>query len=253
MGLRQERVVLGKRELLAMADIMQTPQGPDDRGSPVQPVVAGSANQTNARTGGMVATVQRPMVNGRPDMHAPAGAPPIADPAQAAVAQVRAMIQGSPMPNVSPAAQAQLDPMPTFGVPTTADQGKTWLAHLYGIGPQHTPDGQAAIAAAPAAAAASQPQDPSQQQQQQHLHALGNPHLYTDDDYVKMFAGKPWGYVKQLFSALQPPSMQEQAMRSSLAETYKPGSESEAAKLLQWYGLGPNALTYSGMQKRPGQ
>ena len=44
-----------------MADIMQTPQGPDDRGLPVQPVVAGSANQTNARTGGVVGPTLDPI------------------------------------------------------------------------------------------------------------------------------------------------------------------------------------------------
>lgn len=122
-----------------MDNPLQPPQSTDNQALPVQPIVTGSANQTNALTGGMVSPQLPPAVAN--------------DAAWAArVARNNALNPASGPPASSTPAQVQFSrvlpsnggPTPTFAPPI--DHAKAGLAALLGLTQAHAAQGEALVA-----------------------------------------------------------------------------------------------------------
>ena len=234
-----------------MANPMQQPQANDQSDAPVQPIVSGSPNETNARTGGMVSL---------PAWPTPQAPPTAGQYAQRLGATLGIGAPAAPSPQLAPHSRAAIGPTP-------ADHAKVALGYvLSGETPQVRP-GTPAHAAAPAQPAYEQPgyypdasagapgssgyenawngahpdnqlaargayippppgQTESQRLHEQYgihpddhalaSHAAANPHMYSNGAFTNIFAGKPIDYVQRLVAMMQPPSMEDQARRAAV-------------------------------------
>ena len=220
-------------------DPMQQPQRPDPQVLPVQPVVSGSANQTNARTG-MVA----PNFSG-----VAASNPGWAE--RLALSQKLNPPPGTPAPTVQSPITTFSRVLPSNGAPTPTfapdpvHDAKAGLAALLGITPEHSAQGQTLVAAgapvtpnpqAPAGPArydtgpatvqegqqrlASYPnwQDQPQAQPQVHpatglpvSHPIHNPEAMSREDFIAANRGVPARLIMQAWQARKQPTMQDQA------------------------------------------
>ena len=178
-----------------MANPMQQPQANDQSDAPVQPIVSGSPNETNARTGGMVSL---------PAWPTPQAPPTAGQYAQRLGATLGIGAPAAPSPQLAPHSRAAIGPTP-------ADHAKVALGYvLSGETPQVQPGTPAAAAVAPLHEQAGVPPE-------QHgalVNALQNPHTVQPGTIAQLVTGKPWWYVKELMSQLSPPSLEDQIKKT---------------------------------------
>lgn len=262
---------------------MQQPQQTDQADLPLHPVVAGTANQTNARTGGMPA----------PGPEIPAYA--ATDPGWAARVALNnklnpppgtpAPVQESPIATFSRALPSNGAPTPTFA-PAAGQlmaNPQVGLALLHGITPEHAAGAQALAgqpitspsAAAPAPGQRYDNGPATVQEGQQRLAAYPNwqdqpqaqpqtreaaamqagidpnhpglaPHKMTKDEYVAAMRSVPLSAFQKMQELRRIPSMQEQA-QSAYAQIGKAEGPASFANAVMQEALRANyPMQYGG-------
>lgn len=254
-----------------MDNPMQKPQNADQQALPMQPVVAGSANQTNARAG---------MVS--PELPAAAAN----DPAWAA----RVALNDKLNPSTGPAPQSQPQqgffsralppngaPTPTFAPPNPASDAKAGLAALLGITPEHSAQGQALVAGGqpptpppqvPGVIPTMPGPAPTHEQAQAILanslawadqvhpatglpngHPLHNPEQMSREQFIAANQGVPAWQIMQAWQARKIPSMQAQAQ--SIGAQGQPDRNAFMDYIIK-LAQGQQAITDQGFNAAPG-
>lgn len=228
-----------------MANPMQQPQSTDDQALPVQPIVSGSANQTNARTGMVAPDRYQPFV-----FNASGSAPVPADqqaPTIAPTSNGFGTMSARPIATAVPQA------------PNPVDHAKAGLAALLGLTKAHAAQGEALVASGqPPTPPPQVPQAPAGPQQRQMagnllatqggeltvpelrqpgsqpigsfnytpqtreaaaaLHGIDPnhpglaPHKMTRDEYIQAMSSVPLSAFQKMQELRKIPTMQEQAV-----------------------------------------
>ena len=240
-------------------NLMQPPPAPESTDTALHPVVAGSATQTNARTGGGMVSADPRSVDALQRMHDAGMFTPQPTNAQSSFQMGQAgMPVELPAPVVSGPTQPwapspRPDPRANMRGRAAAHAAMAYLTGSF--------DGAASASAAPAApvpaaapAAAPAPAPVASAAAPVPAPAGDHPlnaaaRSLPRDAFVRAFHGVPGFMVLDAMNAAKPPSMDDQAKRASLAVAAQHPENGMLGRLLMAYGLGPNYTVFQGMNQ----